>query len=112
MDPSSEYADLAAEIFSVLSDPTRVRIILALRRTEEMSVGELAEALGKRPSGVSQHLGRLRMAHMVSTRQDGTSVFYRLTDEHAAALVTESIKQAEHAVANGEVPAHHRVPHP
>ena len=34
MDPSSEYVDLAAEVFAILSDPTRIRIVLALRRSE------------------------------------------------------------------------------
>lgn len=112
MDPSSEYVDLAAEVFAILSDPTRIRIVLALRRSEEMPVGELARVVGKRPSGVSQHLARLRMARMVTTRQDGTSVLYRLADEHAAALVSEAIKQAEHTVSTGQIPPHHHTPHP
>lgn len=49
---------------------------------------------------------------MVTTRQEGTSVLYRLTDEHAVALVVEAVKQAEHAVANGQIPPHHHAPHP
>jgi DNA-binding transcriptional ArsR family regulator len=47
---------------------------------------------------------------MVTTRQEGTSVLYRLTDEHAVALVVEAVKQAEHAVANGQLPPHHHAP--
>lgn len=107
MDPSSEYVDLAAEVLGLLSDPTRIRIVLALQRANELPVNALAEVVGKKPSGVSQHLARLRMARMVTTRQEGTSVLYRLTDEHAVALVTEAIKQAEHAVANGQIQPHH-----
>lgn len=107
MSPSSEYVELAAEVFSILSDPTRVRIILALRGADELSVNALAELVGKSPSGVSQHLARLRFARMVSTRQDGTKVLYRLTDEHASILVSEAIKQAEHSLANGQQPPHH-----
>ncbi|MGC0144341.1 MULTISPECIES: ArsR/SmtB family transcription factor [unclassified Pseudactinotalea] len=110
MDPSSEYVDLAAEVLGILSDPTRIRIVLALRQAEELPVNALAELVGKKPSGVSQHLARLRMARMVTTRQEGTSVLYRLTDEHAVALVVEAIKQAEHAVANGQIPPHHHPP--
>lgn len=105
--PSSEYVDLAAEVFGLLSDPTRIRIVLALRQAEELPVNALAKIVGKKPSGVSQHLARLRMARMVTTRHEGTSVLYRLTDEHALALVVEAIKQAEHAVANGYMPPHH-----
>jgi DNA-binding transcriptional ArsR family regulator len=56
---------------------------------------------------VSQHLARLRLARMVTTRQDGTRVFYRLTDEHAGDLVSDAIKQAEHSIANGTPPRHH-----
>ena len=39
-------------------------------------------------------------------------MLYRLADEHAAALVAEAIKQAEHTVSNGQIPAHHHTPHP
>ena len=107
LSPASEYVDLAAEVLGILSDPTRIKIVLALRQAEELPVNALAEIVGKKPSGVSQHLARMRMARMVTTRQEGTSVLYRLTDEHALALVTEAIKQAEHAVANGQIPPHH-----
>lgn len=111
VEPSSEFVDLAAEVLGILSDPTRIRIVLALRKSDELPVNALAEIAGKKPSGVSQHLARLRMARMVTTRQDGTSVLYRLTDEHALTLVVEAIKQAEHAVANGHIPPHHHAPH-
>lgn len=109
--PSSPYVELAAEVLGLLSDPTRIRIILALKSDAELSVGALAEIVGKKPSGVSQHLARLRMARMVTTRQEGTSVMYRLVDEHAAALIVEAIRQAEHAVAIGQIPPHHHTSH-
>lgn len=109
-DPRPEYIELAAEVMSILSDPTRFRIIFALRQAGELGVGELAENVGKRPSGVSQHLARLRMARMVTTRQEGTRVLYRLAGEHALVLVTEAVKQAEHSVAHGQVPPHHHAP--
>lgn len=106
----TEYVDLAAEVLGILSDPTRIRIVLALRDGVELPVNALAEIVGKKPSGVSQHLARMRMVRMVTTRQEGTSVRYRLTDEHALALVVEAIKQAEHAVAGGQIPPHHHRP--
>lgn len=105
--PSSEHVDLAVEVLRILADTTRVRIVLALRDAPELSVSALAELVDKKPSGVSQHLARMRMARIVSTRQQGTSVLYRLTDEHALAVVLETFKQAEHAVANGQLPPHH-----
>ncbi len=94
----------------MLADASRVRLILALRSAGEMSVNHLADAIGKSPAAVSQHLAKMRLARMVTTRQDGTHVFYRLVDEHASDLVSDAIKQAEHAVANGALPRHHLAP--
>ena len=107
--PDSEYVELAVEVFSMLADATRVRIILALR-DEELSVNHLADIVDKSPAAVSQHLAKLRLARIVATRQEGTKVFYRLANEHARQLVADAIFQAEHALdAN---PAHHRGEHP
>lgn len=99
--------ELAVEVFAMLADATRVRIVLALRNAEELSVNHLADIVDKSPAAVSQHLAKLRLARMVTTRQDGTRVFYRLTDEHASDLVTDAIKQAEHAISTGSTPRHH-----
>lgn len=107
IDPNSEYVELAAEVFGLLSDATRIRIVLNLRTAGELSVNDLSKLVGKSPSGVSQHLARLRMARMVSTRQEGTKVLYSLSDEHASRLVNEAILQAEHSIANGIQPPHH-----
>lgn len=89
----------------MLADATRVRIILALRSGEEMSVNHLADIADKTPAAVSQHLAKLRLARMVAARQQGNRVFYRLTDEHARVLVDQAILQAEHALSNS--PQHH-----
>lgn len=105
LNPESEYVELAVEVFAMLADATRVRIVLALRNAEELSVNHLADIVDKSPAAVSQHLAKLRLARMVSTRRQGTTVFYRLTDEHASELVVDAVKQAEHVVGS---PAHHR----
>ncbi|PWH06001.1 transcriptional regulator [Brachybacterium endophyticum] len=107
LDPDSQYVELAVEVFTLLADATRVRIILALRANEELSVNHLADIVDKSPAAVSQHLAKLRMARILSTRQQGQRVFYRLENEHASQLVSDAIFQAEHAVAGGQVPAHH-----
>lgn len=103
--PDSEYVELAVEIFAMLADATRVRIVLALR-DGELPVNELAERVGKSPTSVSQHLAKLRLARIVLTRNEGTRVFYRLADEHARRLVTDAIFQAEHSL--GGTPRHHQ----
>jgi DNA-binding transcriptional ArsR family regulator len=102
--PDSQYVELAIEIFAMLADATRVRIVLALR-DEELPVNRLAEILDKTPASVSQHLAKLRLARIVATRQEGTKVFYRLENEHARQLVTDAVFQAEHALTGN--PPHH-----
>jgi len=101
------YVELAAEIFRLLSDPTRIRIVLALSGGE-LSVNRLAEVIEKSPTTVSQHLAKLRFGRLVAARRDGTTMHYSLIDEHAQRLVVEAIHQAEHAV--DEDPRHHRAP--
>ncbi len=104
-DVESQYVDLAAEVFSLLSDGTRIRIILALRGGE-LAVGELAERVGKSPTVTSQHLAKLRWGKIVQARQNGNRVFYSLIDEHVRQLVTHAVFQAEHAV-DDTLPEHH-----
>ncbi|WP_051470613.1 MULTISPECIES: metalloregulator ArsR/SmtB family transcription factor [Arthrobacter] len=100
----SQFVELAVEVFSMLADATRVRLILALR-DGELSVNHLADIVDKSPAAVSQHLAKMRLARMVSSRQEGTKVFYRLANEHARQLVRDAIFQAEHAL--GGTPLHH-----
>lgn len=103
-DAESEYVELAVEVFAMLADATRIRIILALRDAE-LPVNQLAEKVDKSQASVSQHLAKLRLARIVTTRRDGTRVFYRLSNEHARQLVSDAIFQAQHAL--DVVPAHH-----
>ena len=103
--PDSQYADFAAEVFTLLSDATRVRIILALRDGEK-SVNELADEVGKTPTAVSQHLAKLRWGKIVQARQDGNRAFYSLIDEHARELVMHAVFQAQRVV--NSAPVHHR----
>jgi DNA-binding transcriptional ArsR family regulator len=103
-EPDSQYVELAVEVFAMLADATRVRIIQALR-DRELPVSELAEIVDKSPTATSQHLAKMRLARLVTTRQEGTRVFYRLANEHAAQLVNDAIFQAEHTL--GGSPRHH-----
>jgi DNA-binding transcriptional ArsR family regulator len=103
-EPDSQYVELAVEVFAMLADATRVRIILALR-DGELPVNRLAEMVHKSPAAVSQHLAKMRLGRLVTTRQDGTRVFYRLENEHARQLVSDAIFQAEHSL--GGTPRHH-----
>jgi len=102
--PPDEQVELAVEIFRMLADGTRVRLLWALA-DDELSVNELASRVGKAGPSVSQHLAKLRMARLVLTRRNGNQVFYRIGNDHVARLVRDAIHNAEHAA--DEVPQHH-----
>lgn len=87
---------LVVEVFRMLADATRVQVLWSLA-DREMSVNELAEQVGKPAPSVSQHLAKLRMARLVRTRRDGTTIFYRLENEHVRQLVIDAVFNAEHA---------------
>ncbi len=103
--PAAEHVELAVEVFRMLADATRVRLLWALLQGE-LSVSDLATAVGKPPAGVSQHLAKLRMARLVHTRRHGTQVFYRIENSHVRQLVQDTIYHADHA--GGRTPDHHR----
>lgn len=96
---------MVVEVFRMLADPTRIQVLWALTDAE-LSVNELAERVGKPAPSVSQHLAKLRMARLVSTRRAGTTIFYSLENEHVRQLVTDAVFNAEHAGPG--VPSHHR----
>ena len=100
-----QLVELAVEVFSMLADATRVRIVLALQ-DGELSVNTLAALVGKSATAVSQHLAKLRLSRMVTTRHEANRVYYRLANEHARRLVADAIFQAEHSIEDH--PGHHR----
>ncbi len=101
----AEQAELAAEVFRMLADSTRVRLLWGML-DRELSVTELADLVGKPAASVSQHLAKLRMARLVRTRREGTSVYYRVENDHVAQLVRDAVFNAEHAGPG--VPRHHQ----
>jgi DNA-binding transcriptional ArsR family regulator len=76
----------AALRFSLLSDPTRLRLVSALHDHGEVSVGNLAELTGVPLANASQHLNRLAGGGIVARRRSGTSVLYRISDPTIEAL--------------------------
>lgn len=78
-------AEVIAQRFRVIGDPTRIRLLDCLRDGER-SVGVLAEALGTSQQNASKHLGVLLHAGIVSRRRDGTTAWYVIADESVFAL--------------------------
>jgi DNA-binding transcriptional ArsR family regulator len=103
--PETDQVDLAVEVFRMLADATRVRLLWVLL-DEERPVNDLATAVGKPPMAVSQHLAKLRMARLVRTRRQGNQVFYRIENTHVRQLVEDAIFHAEHSGSG--VPQHHQ----
>jgi ArsR family transcriptional regulator, lead/cadmium/zinc/bismuth-responsive transcriptional repressor len=79
-----------AEVFGVLSDPTRARIVCALS-IEELCVCDVAAVAGLSVSAASHQLKRLRDRGVVDYRKEGRLAFYRLVDDHVRSLMEEGV---------------------
>ena len=84
-----------AELFSALSDASRVRII-SLLLEGEMSVSALADGLKMTESAVSHQLRGLRQMRLVRARKEGRQVFYALDDDHVLKLYSMGLDHVEH----------------
>ena len=83
---SEDELQQLATIYGVLGDPSRLKIVMALRR-EEMCVCDLAALTGISESAVSHQLRRLKDLALVKTRRDGQVVYYALDDKHVVLLL-------------------------
>ena len=84
-----------ADLFSALSDPTRLRIISVLLDSE-MNVGEIAAQLEITESAVSHQLRGLRQMRLVRARKNGRQVYYALDDDHVAKLYRLGLEHVDH----------------
>ncbi len=85
----------AALFLKALSDPTRMRLLLALKAAGELCVCDLALLSGVSVSAVSHQLRLLREARLVEFRREGKQVYYRLKDGHVFTLLEEALAHAE-----------------
>ena len=84
-----------ADLFSALSDPTRLRIISVLLEGE-MNVGDIASQLVMTESAVSHQLRGLRQMKLVRARKNGRQVYYALDDDHVTKLYRMGLDHVEH----------------
>lgn len=75
-----------SSLYKVLGDPSRLKIVLALRNVE-MCVCDLAAFLGLTESAISHQLRRLKDLALVKSRRDGQVIYYSLDDAHVAELL-------------------------
>ncbi len=105
--PAEAEVVVAVDTLKLVADATRLRILWALLHGEH-SVNELADHVGAKPANVSQHLAKLRLARLVTTRREGNHIFYLADNEHVRHLVHEAVSHAQHVVH--DLPAHGQTP--
>ena len=91
-----QAAELAG-MFKVLANDTRLRLLHALVRAGELSVTELADALGMKPQAVSNQLQRLADRGILGCQRNGNSMHYRLEDPCVTALLDHGLCFVEDA---------------
>jgi len=92
-----EEAQRLAELFRLLGDPTRVRILYALLEVGELCVCDLAATVDAPETSVSHALRLLRTAGIVRNRRDGRMIYYSLDDAHVRLLLDLSAEHLRHA---------------
>ncbi|MEV7091121.1 metalloregulator ArsR/SmtB family transcription factor [Streptomyces sp. NPDC093085] len=99
----SAGADRAVAVLKAVADPSRYRLLWALSRSEQ-PVSALAELLGAHVAATSQHLAKLRAAGLVTSRREGTRIYYRASGAHVTGLLEEASLAAD-AVGDPVTPA-------
>lgn len=89
--PRAETLTQLSDIFQLLSDPNRIKILYALSR-EEVCVCDLSALLGMSDSAVSHQLRLLRALRLVKSRKEGRVVYYSLSDSHVTRLLEMSLE--------------------
>jgi DNA-binding transcriptional ArsR family regulator len=84
-----------AEIFKALSDPSRLKIVLALLKREHC-VCDIAVICQQSESAISHQLRVLRTLKIVKNRREGKSVYYTLDDDHVISLIHYSLDHVKH----------------
>lgn len=90
-----ELLELHADFCKIFSNAKRLEI-LCLLRTGELTVGEITEKIGVSKPNASQHLTLMRMTRILTTRREGTNVYYGIANKkicQACSLMQEGLEQ-------------------
>ena len=93
--PTDTAITRVTDIFKIVGDPTRARIVFALSQAE-LCVCDLANLVGISISAVSHQLRLLRSLGLVKFRKDGRLVYYALSDEHVEQLLSDALAHVQH----------------
>ncbi|HWR38080.1 MAG TPA: metalloregulator ArsR/SmtB family transcription factor [Patescibacteria group bacterium] len=92
---SDEHTQQLAELFKILGDPTRIKILRALS-TQELCVCDIVAVVQMGQSAVSHQLRILRGARLVKYRKEGKMVWYSIDDDHIEILLSQGIEHIQH----------------
>ncbi len=92
-----EQARALMGVFKVLANDTRLRLIHALARSDELCVTELAQAVGMTPQAVSNQLQRLVDRSILGSRRNGNQIYYRIVDPCVTSLLDQGLCLTEDA---------------
>jgi DNA-binding transcriptional ArsR family regulator len=95
--------ETAAELFSILATPVRLKIISAVC-VQEKNVSQLLEVIDTTQPNMSQHLGTLYRSGILSRRREGTQMYYRLQSQRVAALCRAVCTQVAIELDDEELP--------
>jgi ArsR family transcriptional regulator len=87
--PNEEVFFDLADLFKVLSDSTRIRILWSLITTPELCVCDISALLNMTQSAISHQLRLLKQANLVRNRRDGKIIYYSLSDDHVKHILDQ-----------------------
>ena len=93
--PTLQEMDQISRIFKLLSDKTRLKILLSLEQGER-NVTSIAESVHMEQSAVSHQLKMLKDNRMVRSRKEGKTVFYQLDDDHVFDILEQTLEHIRH----------------
>ncbi|MEU8695638.1 metalloregulator ArsR/SmtB family transcription factor [Streptomyces sp. NPDC048665] len=94
-------AERTVAVLKAVADPSRFRLLRVLSG-RELPVSELARLLGAHVAATSQHLARLRTVGLVTTRREGTRIYYRAAGVRGLLAEAQRVAQAEGGAAGAE----------
>lgn len=91
--PTEELLETAQILFNALADRSRLKILYALSRGEELCVCDVASLLEIKVATASHHLRKLRDLKILKHRNEGKLAYYSLRDQRIAAILNHSLQQ-------------------
>ncbi len=91
------------QVFKLLADENRLKILLDLARDGELHVSAICDRLGQSQPAVSHHLALLRVAGLITCRRDGKHNFYAVRKQHFVDLLREVLQRVGGGSAANEI---------